>query len=165
MSNLSFEISHFTGDTTRILFSLQRPFPSLDWVDLRFGRKILKSYIVNKPGTFLWNTYFLSNFCFVICHLMGKCLRSFANFVRSLILSPSRIARANKTQSVFTHWRVPFEFQIPTLIRQRAIFFFRRIQNPYRPSHFTYFSVTDIDSCFILELDMLNIPFSVGWTK
>ena len=78
MSNLSFEISHLTGKTTWILSALQGLFPSSDWFDLKFRWKISKSYISNIHRNFLWNNYFLSNFCFVICHLTGKCLRSFA---------------------------------------------------------------------------------------
>jgi len=90
MSNLSFEISHFTGRTTRILSALQGLFPSSNWFDLKFGQKISKSYITNMPRNFLWNNYFLSNFCFVICHLTGKCLRSFASFFPLLVFSPTR---------------------------------------------------------------------------
>ena len=72
MSNFSFEISHFTGKTTRILSVLQGLFPSSDWFDLKFKQKISKIYIINMPRTFLCNNYFLLNFCFVICHLTGK---------------------------------------------------------------------------------------------
>jgi len=41
------------------------------------------------PRTFLWKYYFLSNFGFEICHLTGKCLWCFVNFVRLLFLSCS----------------------------------------------------------------------------
>ena len=90
MSNFSFEISHFTGKTTRILSALQGLFLSSDWLNLKFRRKISKSYIINMSGTFLRNNYFLSNFYFVICHLTGKCLRSFAIFFRLLFFPPTR---------------------------------------------------------------------------
>ena len=86
MSNLLFKISHFTGKTTRILSALQELFPSSDGfdlkfrLDLRFRWKVLKSYIFKMPRTFLWNNYFLSNLCILICHWTGKCLWSFAGF-------------------------------------------------------------------------------------
>jgi len=86
MSNLLFKISHFTGKTTRILSALQELFPSSDGfdlkfrLDLRFRWKVLKSYIFKMPRTFLWNNYFLSNLCILICHWTGKCLWSFASF-------------------------------------------------------------------------------------
>jgi len=76
MSNFSFEISHLTGKTTRILSAIQGLFPSSDWFDLTFRRNISKNYIIDMPRIFLWNNYFLSNFCFVICHLRVKPLRT-----------------------------------------------------------------------------------------
>ena len=62
MLNLSFEISHFTGKKTQNLSALQGLFPSSDWFDLEFRRKISKSYIMNMPRNFQWNDYFLSIF-------------------------------------------------------------------------------------------------------
>ena len=60
------------------LSALQRLFRSSDWFDLKSRWEISKSYIILIPKTFLWyDDYFLSNFCFVICHLTGKCPRSF----------------------------------------------------------------------------------------
>ena len=85
MSNFSFEISHFTGKTTRILSVIKGLFMSSHYFDLKFRLNTLKRYIMNMPRTFLWNNYVWSNFRFVIRHMTGKCLRSFANFSRSLI--------------------------------------------------------------------------------
>ena len=65
MSRMSFELSHFTGKTTWILSALQGLIPSSDWFDLKFRWRILKSYTNNMLKTFLWNNYFLTNFCFV----------------------------------------------------------------------------------------------------
>jgi len=97
MSNLSFEISHFTGKTTRIVSALQGLFSSSDWYKLKFRWRIWKGYIINMSRTFLWNNYFWTNVCFVICHLTAKCIRSFANFVRLLSLSSTRIPRNEVT--------------------------------------------------------------------
>ena len=62
ISNLSFEISHFTGKTTPLLSGLQGLFPSSDWFDLRLWRKISKSYGMRIPRTFLWNNSFFLSF-------------------------------------------------------------------------------------------------------